>query len=62
MRTDEDEIFIDNMIIEFSYDLNEKNKWNWKPLRIRYDKTTRYKQGIMNMVIHFMLQIVIGLL
>jgi hypothetical protein len=46
MRTDEDEIFIDNMIIEFSYDFNEKNKWNWKPLRIRYDKTSRYKQGI----------------
>jgi hypothetical protein len=39
MKTDEDEVFIDNMIVEFSYDLNEKSKWNWKPLRIRYDKT-----------------------
>jgi len=46
MKTDEDEVFIDNMIVEFSYDLNEKSKWNWKPLRIRYDKTSRYKQGI----------------
>jgi hypothetical protein len=46
MKTDEDEVFIDNMIVEFSYDLHEKSKWNWKPLRIRYDKTSRYKQGI----------------
>jgi len=46
MKTDEDEVFIDNMIVEFSYDLTEKSKWNWKPLRIRYDKTSRYKQGI----------------
>jgi hypothetical protein len=47
MKTDEDEAFIDNMIVEFSYDLTEeRNKWKWKPLRIRYDKTGRYKQGI----------------
>ena len=46
MKTDEDEVFIDNMIVEFSYDVTEKSKWNWKPLRIRYDKTSRYKQGI----------------
>ena len=46
MKTDENEVFIDNMIVEFSYDLKERSKWNWKPLRIRYDKTSRYKQGI----------------
>ena len=39
MHTEEHDIIQDNMIVEFSYDLNEKDKLlAWKPLRVRYDK------------------------
>jgi hypothetical protein len=45
MVTEENEVFADNMIVEFRYDNTQKNKWKWKPLRVRYDKTARYKKG-----------------
>lgn len=34
----------DNMIVEFIYDKNDK-LFRWKPVRVRYDKTERYKNG-----------------
>jgi len=45
MITEENEIFTDNMIVEFRFDNMQENKWKWKPLRVRYDKTARYKKG-----------------
>jgi hypothetical protein len=46
MFTEEGEVFDDDCIVEFRYDLNVDEKtWRWKPLRLRYDKTARYKQG-----------------
>ena len=46
MMTEEGEVFEDNMIVEFKYDLSQDNSlWRWKPLRVRYDKTTEYKSG-----------------
>lgn len=36
----------DRMIVEFSYNLNEKDKYfRWKPIRVRYDKTLKYQKG-----------------
>tara|TARA_A100001015_G_scaffold224377_1_gene253011 strand:+ start:8207 stop:11263 length:3057 start_codon:yes stop_codon:yes gene_type:complete len=42
MKTDEGDVFEDNMIVEFAY------MDGWKPLRIRYDKTEQYKRGEKN--------------
>tara|TARA_Y100000389_G_C17471366_1_gene531526 strand:- start:2470 stop:5784 length:3315 start_codon:yes stop_codon:yes gene_type:complete len=45
MITEENEIIENDTIVEFRYDLNEKNKMNrWKPLRIRLDKTNEYRK------------------
>jgi len=48
MITEENEIFEDNTIVEFRYELNNEAKWRWIPLRVRYDKTSELKQGIKN--------------
>jgi hypothetical protein len=48
MFTQEDEVFGDNTIVEFSYSFDNKKGWNWIPLRVRYDKTTEMLQGIKN--------------
>lgn len=43
MFTEENDIIEDDTVVEFRYDLNEKDKMNaWKPLRIRHDKTAEY--------------------
>ena len=39
------DIIKDDTIVEFSYDVNEKDGFKWKPMRVRYDKTTKYKKG-----------------
>ena len=49
MITEEGEVFQDNTIVEFKYDLNIKEgDWRWKPLRMRYDKTAELRQGLKN--------------
>lgn len=48
MFTEENDVFTDNMIVEFSYDLEREKGWNWIPLRVRYDKTTELLQGKKN--------------
>jgi hypothetical protein len=49
MFTEEGEVFQDNTIVEFSYDLTiEDSEWRWKPLRVRYDKTAELRQGLKN--------------
>lgn len=42
---EDEEVFSDGMIVEFSYDLSNDNKWRWVPLRVRYDKTEEYRKG-----------------
>ena len=48
MFTEENEVFGDNTIVEFSYDLSKEKGWRWIPKRVRYDKTSEYLQGIKN--------------
>jgi hypothetical protein len=48
MFTEENEVFGDNMIVEFSYDLSKEKGWRWIPKRVRYDKTSEFLQGIKN--------------
>lgn len=45
MITEENEVFGDNTIVEFRYELNNEKGWRWIPLRVRYDKTSRMLQG-----------------
>lgn len=49
LLTEENEIINDNTIVEFRYD-NTENRVNfqWKPLRIRYDKTQQLRDGHNN--------------
>jgi len=48
MFTEENEVFGDNMIVEFSYDLSKEKGWRWIPKRVRYDKTSEFLQGMKN--------------
>lgn len=48
MFSEDGHIFNDGEIIEFRYDLTQKRGWNWKPLRVRYDKTSELKNGKTN--------------
>jgi hypothetical protein len=48
MFTEENEVFGDNMIVEFSYDLSSEKGWRWIPKRVRYDKTSEFLQGMKN--------------
>ena len=48
MFTEENEVFEDNTIVEFRYDLSREGQWRWVPLRVRYDKTSEFRRGIKN--------------
>ena len=48
MVTENGEIITDNSIVEFSYDLSLSGRWKWKPLRMRYDKTSDLMAGHKN--------------
>ena len=48
MFTEENEVFGDNTIVEFSYDLTKEKGWGWIPKRVRYDKTSEFLQGMKN--------------
>jgi hypothetical protein len=45
MFTEEDEVFEDNTIVEFRYDMSLEKGWRWIPLRMRYDKTRKMLSG-----------------
>tara|TARA_Y100001970_G_scaffold294170_2_gene447908 strand:- start:1344 stop:4643 length:3300 start_codon:yes stop_codon:yes gene_type:complete len=45
MVTEEGEVFEDNTIVEFKYDMTRPENWRWIPLRLRYDKTEEFKRG-----------------
>jgi len=58
MRTEENDVFQDDTIVEFSYDRSEENKetesaWKWVPLRVRYDKTSELRENKNNFGNHF---------
>ena len=42
------EIIEDNTIVEFKYEMNKPEGWNWIPIKVRYDKTLEYKSGQQN--------------
>ena len=42
--TEENDVIVDDSIVEFKYEFNKKDKFMcWKPLRVRYDKTSEYR-------------------
>jgi hypothetical protein len=45
MFTEERQVFGDDTVVEFRYDKSKQGLWKWIPLRVRYDKTTDYRQG-----------------
>ena len=45
MMTEEKDYFESNMIVEFKYEMNNKDGWKWVPLRVRYDKTNELKNN-----------------
>ena len=45
MTTEEGDIFTDNTIVEFKYDLSKPPHWRWIPIKVRYDKTAKYLNG-----------------
>ena len=42
------EVFVDNTIVEFKYDLTKEPKMRWIPIKVRYDKTNELRQGLKN--------------
>ena len=48
MFTEERDVFDDQMVVEFRYDMTKPGLWKWIPMRVRYDKTADYrnKQGV----------------
>ena len=46
MFTEENEVFGDNTIVEFRYELTNDTKWRWIPLRVRYDKTAKLRNSL----------------
>lgn len=48
MITEEGEYFEDDMIVEFSYVMENQVGWRWVPLRVRYDKTAELRAGLKN--------------
>ncbi len=48
MRTEETgEIFDENMVVEFRYDITREGAWRWIPLRVRHDKTQQMLRSAM---------------
>ena len=45
MFSEENEVFEDNTIVEFRYDLDKAEGWKWIPLRVRHDKTAKMRRG-----------------
>jgi hypothetical protein len=48
MKTEEQEYFEEDMIVEFKYDTTKPVNWKWIPLRVRYDKTSELRAGLKN--------------
>ena len=46
MFTEEREVFDDQTVVEFRYDITKPGLWKWVPMRVRYDKTADFKNNI----------------
>ena len=46
MFSEDGEVFEDNTIVEFKYDMTREHKWRWIPIHVRNDKTTELRQGV----------------
>ena len=46
MMTEEGEVFDDKTIVEFRYDFTREKYYRWVPLRVRYDKTTEFRNNM----------------
>jgi len=46
--TEERQVFEDQMVVEFRYDISKPGLWKWIPMRVRYDKTADFRanQGV----------------
>lgn len=45
MFTEERQVFGDQMVVEFRYDMSKPGMWKWVPMRVRYDKTADFRAG-----------------
>lgn len=45
MFTEERQVFDDQMVVEFRYDMSKPGMWKWVPMRVRYDKTAEFRAG-----------------
>lgn len=43
MFTEERQVFEDQMVVEFRYDITRTGLWKWIPMRVRYDKTADFR-------------------
>ena len=48
MMTEDNEVFFDNTIVEFRYDMTRKPGYRWIPIKVRYDKTAEFRKGMRN--------------
>ena len=48
VKTEDNEVIEDNMIVECYYDFSRPKLWKWVPLRVRYDKTRELRNGQKN--------------
>jgi len=46
MFSEDGQVFEDNTIVEFKYEMGREKKWRWVPIRVRNDKTTELRQGV----------------
>jgi hypothetical protein len=45
MFTEDRQVFEDQMVVEFRYDITKSGLWKWVPMRVRYDKTGDFRSG-----------------
>jgi hypothetical protein len=43
MFTEERDVFEDQTVVEFRYDMSKPGMWKWVPMRVRYDKTAELR-------------------
>ena len=46
MFTEERDVFEDQTVVEFRYDLTKQGMWKWIPMRVRYDKTAEFRNNV----------------
>ena len=46
MFTEERDVFEDQTVVEFRYDMSKPGMWKWIPMRVRYDKTAELRANI----------------